>query len=303
MGTRIFTHNDADAVGCVLVAKRFCAPITSISYNSYQSIDKNLIEFLEAGDFTDTILIADISPSEETCQKLDTAYKQGAHIQLIDHHKTKMWINKYKWAICDDSTACAAKLLLLYYAKNDGDQKFRDLIEAINAWDLWKLGSKHRARGEQLNTLLKFIGKKEFLRSFGTNPSADMESPYVEILSYLEKSKNAYVKRVIKEQLRKTEYRMDDLGNTFKIIFATDYISNIGNAALEDEDSEDLKYVVIINPAYGTCSLRGRPGETDVSAIAQKLGGGGHAAAAGFKIDSKERISRHVANLLGRIDS
>jgi len=308
MATYLYTHNDLDALGCAIVAELVYGNVTSTSYNSYQTIDGNIDRLLETGIGEDNLLlIADICPSEETCEKLDAAHRAGNRIQLVDHHKTKMWVNKYKWAICDDSTACGAKLLWLLnkqaHQNIQDAEEYSKLIEAINAWDLWKLDSEHRERGERLNTLLKFIGRKEFLASFQKNPNADKAIPYAHVINYLEKSKNDYVKKVLREQLHKARYYMDDLGNTFKILFVTDYISDVGNAALADKDSEDLKYVVMINPVYGTCSLRAREGEIDVSTIAQRLGGGGHRAAAGFKTDVKERIERQIYKLLTKIDS
>lgn len=309
MTTYLYTHNDLDALGCAIVTRLLYGESIKISYNSPFAIDESLIQALETENFEDSdqMLVADISPSKETCVKINEAYKKGLRVQLIDHHKTKMWINKYKWAICDDTSACGAKLLWIYNSpahetiKNDAE--YTQLIEAINAWDLWKTESPHRARGEELNSLLKFIGKTEFLESFLKNPQADSATPYSHIIGYLQRNRDKYVKRIIKDQLRKTNYHMDDLGNTYKIIFAGDYISEVGNAALNDEDSEDLKYVVIVNPNYGACSLRSRAGEVDVSAVAKRLGGGGHAGAAGFHLNSKERIARMVVKLLSTMDS
>jgi len=299
----IFTHDDLDGVGPVILCNAAKMDLSTVIYNNYESIDHNLNAFLESNEYAanDTLLITDITPSEEMCEKLDTYHRNKIKVILLDHHKTKSWVSNYSWATYE-STSCGTRLVLQYLQPNIPDKDlYFELVEAINAWDLWKLQSNFRTRGENLNTLLRFIGTHDFVETFSTNPTADNEKPYSLIIQYLNKNKEEYVKKVIEDQLLQAAYHMDDLGNTYKILFATDYISEVGHAALVHPDCEDLKYIVIVNPTIGMCSFRSK--DVDISNIAKKLGGGGHPSAAGCRIDSKSKIERYVVSLLDRLDN
>ena len=167
---------------------------------------------------------------------------------------------------------------------------------------MWQLDSPYRKRSEQLNTLLGFIGKDAFVKAFLENLSADTNEPFKTIIEFLVARKNRYVSQVIRAQLAKTRCYSDGFRNRFKVIFATDYISEIGNAALGHPASEDLHYVCVINPILNSCSLRSRTGGVDVAAIASRFDGGGRPAAAGFPFEFTERIEANVWKLLNSLE-
>jgi nanoRNase/pAp phosphatase (c-di-AMP/oligoRNAs hydrolase) len=181
---------------------------------------------------------------------------------------------------------------------------YLDFVNAVTAWDLWQIESPHRKRGENLTSLLGFIGKEEFVTRFVHDPDADQRptSTLEAIIRHLNARKERYVAQVLKEQLTHARYRMDGLGNTFKIIFATDYISEIAHAALKQPDCEDLHYICVINPVTNSCSLRSREGETDIGQIAKLVGGGGHASASGFPAKMTNLIEETIFKLLNSIE-
>jgi len=311
MKVHVKTHNDLDAVGSVIVLR--CAgkiagiTVSSVSYHTYTGIDdaiKNHLKSKHVGK-DDLLLITDICPSNDILDLLDAAHQKGVNIRLLDHHKTKVAANKYDWATVDIDK-CATELVFdAYYRKMHPPSDFfgiHEFVDAVCAWDLWKLESKHRNRSVKLNTLLGFLGKNDFINEFMENIDADKLSPFREVLKHLEKRKNRYVNQVIKKQLEAARCYKDGYNNRFKVIFATDYISEIGNAILDHQDAIDLEYVCVINPTWNTCSLRARKGGVDVGSIAKFFGGGGHPGAAGFPCEFTESIEAKVWQLLNRIN-
>jgi uncharacterized protein len=304
MAWHLKLHNDLDAVGSRIVAEASkCTPIASTSYHTYKTIDAAIINYIKNKEFSngDTLLICDICPTRETALLIDNEVKNGLDVLLIDHHITRAWVKKYPWAIVDCLGKSATEILFnLYEAKVSG--KYYDFVQAVTAWDTWKLDSPYRKRGEQLNTLLGFIGKDAFAQSFVHNYDADAKEPFKTIIEYLIAKKNRYVSQVIRSQLEKTRCYVDGFRNKFKIIFATDYISEIGHAVLDHPASEDLHYVCVINPIINACSLRARTGEVDVQVIAKHFDGGGHPGAAGFPFNFTEDIEAKVWKLLNSLE-
>jgi oligoribonuclease NrnB/cAMP/cGMP phosphodiesterase (DHH superfamily) len=220
---------------------------------------------------------------------------------LIDHHKTRAWVNKYDWAIVDlDKSATE---ILFYQFENKQSGIYFDFVQTISAWDLWKEDSPYRKRAKQINNLLGFIGKDAFVRSFVKNLNADKTEPFKTIIEYLIAKKKRYVSQVIRIQLEKTRLYVDGFRNKFKIIFATDYISEIGSEILAHPASEDLDYICVINPVINSCSLRARKGGIDVQIIAKHFDGGGHASAAGFPFNFTDDIEAKVWKLLNSLEN
>lgn len=302
MAYHLKLHNDLDAVGCRIVAEISELEIASTSYHSYKTIDGAITHFIKKKEFSngDTLLICDICPVKETALLIDKEVKNGLDVVLIDHHKTRSWVNKYNWAIVDLNKSATEILFYLNEGKQSGI--YFDFVQSISAWDLWKLDSPYRERSEQLNNLLGFIGKDVFVKKFVENLNADKAEPFKTIIEHLLAKKQRYVSQVIRDQLEKTRLYVDGFRNKFKIIFATDYISEIGSQILMHPASEDLDYVCVINPIMNSCALRSRREEFDVQMIAKQFDGGGHASAAGFPFNFTDDIEARVWKLLNGLE-
>jgi oligoribonuclease NrnB/cAMP/cGMP phosphodiesterase (DHH superfamily) len=302
MAYHLKLHNDLDAVGCRIVAELSNLEIASTSYHTYSDIDAAILNYINNKEFSegDTLLIGDICPSTETAVIIDKEVKNGLDVELIDHHKTRAWVKQYDWAHVDLTKSATEILFFLF--ENKASVIYSDFVKAISAWDMWQLESLYRKRGEQLNNLLGFIGKNAFVTSFGKNLTADLVEPYKTILEHLEARKVQYISQVIRTQLEQARCYVDGFRNKFKVIFASDYISEIGNAILAHPESSDLDYVCVINPIFNACSLRARENGTDVSSIAKFMGGGGHPAAAGFPFSFTEAIEAKVWSALNHLN-
>jgi len=302
MAVHLKLHNDFDAVGVRIVAQISELEIASTSYHTYKNIDEAILNYIKNKEFSDgdRLLIGDICPTKETALHVDNAVKSGLDVVLVDHHKTRAWVSKYEWATVDIEKSATEILFYLYESKVQGT--YFDFIKTVTAWDIWQLDSPYRERAEQLNTLLGFIGKGAFVKAFVANLAADSTEPFKTIIEFLLSRKKRYVNQVIRNQLEKTRGYADGLRNKFKIIFATDYISEIGHAVLAHPASEDLHYVCVINPITNACSLRARKGEVDVQAIAKKFAGGGHPGAAGFQFNFTDDIEAKIWKLLNSLE-
>lgn len=311
MDYHVKTHSDLDGAGCRLVLQLAGFPIRSTTYHTYQNIDDAILSFFlrhleEFPNREVTLFITDICPTLETCAKVDKLVKinDSLNVQLYDHHVTRKKASKYSWATVNTATS-ATEILWERYSERISWKlgEFQQLVSAISAWDMWKMDSPFRQRGEKLNSLLGFIGKEDFVSRFSEDPFSDKKEPFLSICKYLEKRKENYVRKVIKDQLFDTPYHMDGLGNTFKIIFATDYISDLAYAALDHPEFEDLHYICVVNPLSNSCSLRSRQEDNvNVEQVARKLNGGGHPKAAGFPFRVLPGVEREVFKVLNSLE-
>jgi len=304
MAYHLKLHNDFDAVGIRILAEISGFDIASTSYYTYKTIDNAILSYFNNKEYSknDELLIGDICPSKPVAEQIDQQHKLGKRIQLIDHHKTRAWASKYPdWATVNLTKSATE----LFYRTVQGDipGRYANFALTVTAWDLWKIDSPLRKRAEELNTLLGFIGKDNFVKEFVNCIHADKAEPFKSIIQYLMDRRDRYVTQVIRTQLHKAKYHMDGFGFTFKILFATDFISDIGNAALQATDTADLHYVCVINPVSDTCSLRARVGGVDISKIAWLLGGGGHAGASGFPFKFTKDIENTIWKLLNSTEA
>ena len=279
---KLITHRDLDGVGCAVLAKKFLN-ISDIVYCTYDNID----ETIKNTDPKQTIIITDICPSQDVCKN----FNKFDDLILIDHHKTKIWLNKYKWAIFDQSK-CGTWLFSEWLLKNHVlEDDVINFCEAINAWDLWKLDSPYRTRGENLNNLLRFIGFDEFVDKFSKDIKADINQ-FSELISILDKRKIRFIKETVDKQLPQAMMRKDGKGRKYKILVVNEYVSEIGEEVLTRD--KEIDYVVMLS--WNKCFLRSK--KVDVSRIAKNLGGGGHAGAAGFIYNSRSKIESYIQRLL-----
>jgi oligoribonuclease NrnB/cAMP/cGMP phosphodiesterase (DHH superfamily) len=305
MSTRVFTHVDLDGMGCSLLLN-IAGLVARTEFHDYDSIEGSLIQ-ASSNPKVKNIIITDISPTDSTAQLLSHS---GKVVRLYDHHKTRSFIAKYLWAIYNKDK-CGTELVfdaLETLAKEHNlhvefakEPKYIEFVETVSAWDMWKTSSPYRKRGENLNTLLGFLGREKFLSIFKENINADMVDPLKTCLEHMNDRKARYINSVLKKQLKSAKFYVDGLGNQFSILFANEFISEIGHAALEHVDFEGVAYICVVNPVVNSCSLRSRD-NIDVSSIAATLNGGGHTNAAGFPFKMTDQIENNIFKLLNSLE-
>jgi len=314
----VFTHGDLDGWMCALLAIIAYGWDTTVRYCNYNDIAEIIGRFLDSVKGMKTkpfVLITDISPPKEICDRIDAMAKEGMFagapdgngVALIDHHDTVDWLDGYGWAILDTSL-CGAKLVFDLMVKNQDVRKqfgnkvgeYGALVDAVDAHDRWIEKSPQWQRAEGLALLSKFIGKQEFIKTFYDDPEADQNRKFGPTIMYLKKALDDYVTGVISNQAKPENMHKDKAGNTYALLIADRNSSEIGNTLLKQ--FKDVDYVVVINAPYSKCELRAREsGNVHVGEIAKAKGGGGHKAAAGFETPSiKNALTRTVTAIFAK---
>jgi oligoribonuclease NrnB/cAMP/cGMP phosphodiesterase (DHH superfamily) len=303
MKTFLVTHSDLDGIGAAVIAKKAIPNLWSISYQDYPTIDGYINILLQRKDLqkNDFLLIADISPSLETCKLLDERANEIT-IKMFDHHDSKAWIRNYPWATFNDSTCGTLQVYEEFVQCDPQLQNYKEFADSVEAWDNWRLTSAFRARGEALHNLHKLIGTQDFVDAFVASPNADKEEPYKSLMKFVEQKKNRIVGAAVASALERPLIRIDSLGRSFIIVFATDYVSEIAHAILAHPDYSDLKYVVVYNQIFETCSLRSSVGGADVGDLAKRLNGGGRKDTAGFPYYTKKITEENLFKFINSIE-
>lgn len=282
----LITHVDLDGTGCAIVFKKKY-PDIEIEFRNHDSINKRAEELIQEKNLYDKIYFADITPSEEVGMKLVNDDK----FVLIDHHVTQSYLEGKRTYSLD---YCGAYLSAIYLFGNIEDNydlestslsgKEKAFIYSIDAWDTWKLNSDFRKNGEQLNFLCFYLGLENFVEEFKNFNALEGENKI--IAQVLQKQEEKYQKNKIKQLVED----IDEDGNKYYKVFIGETHTSIGQI-LDQIDLEDKKYVAFIN--LNDKNVRVNSKDFDVSNIAKKYGGGGHANSAKFWIkDYKIKYGR-----------
>jgi oligoribonuclease NrnB/cAMP/cGMP phosphodiesterase (DHH superfamily) len=297
MSTKVLTHGDLDAGGCVTVIKLFVDPEADVEWCDYNRIDDAVLEFIEKPTH-DHLILADISPTFGVFEKLSAAvHKTPAPFtcHVIDHHKTRDWLGAVPrdWVTFDTSVSATELCAQRYGA----DASYKEFARVVTAYDLWQKKSPLRKASEGMNDLFWFLGRDEFVASAMENAMFNYDEKYQYIIEHLEAQRERTVYGVIKAQLGEhPEVYMSREGHTYLMVVASRYSSELASRILVEYPH--VGFAVVVNVQFNKLELRARDGETDVGKIAAARGGGGHQAASGFVVKSFSDIAKDVAQAL-----
>lgn len=199
----VFTHNDLDALGCVLNINNFLPQNTEYFYTNYANIDQivtNIIEFVETND-VDKMIIADVSFGDNK-KAMDDLYRlkvEGKVKSLLffDHHLyPDGFFDDYPSMLCRyDKGRCATKILNDFFVKEMGfGHTIEALSDLINIYDIWLKDSPHFDRAQDLND---YFWRKVYSPEYG---SIDKLIPLFKDVNYgLPKDFNDEVKDIHSE--------------------------------------------------------------------------------------------------------
>lgn len=296
----ILTGSGLDSIGTILVLNAAGVKTKNVEFHSYESVDNAAINAVRKAKYGDSVFITNITPSENACAAITAALVPGVSFLLADHHYSRRYVRAYPWALFDTTKSSSTLLYEKFYQKLP--PAMEGLVEAINSWSMWQTDSPCRTRAEQLNNLLSFVGKSEFINIFNNNPNADQSEPWKSIIICIEKRKDKYVQDVVNEAKKDPSVYIDGLTFKFKIAFSKDYVSDVARKLLHDPEYADIDYVVVVNPFNNRCSLRSR--SIDVRVVAKALHGGGNwrKDTAGFPLPIKEHALSRVVEMLQKIN-
>lgn len=231
----------------------------------------------------DRVYIVDFSFKQDV---LIDMCKSVEAVIVLDHHRTAQ-ADLENWTeapanlkVVFDMTRCGARITYDFFDAGVHLNVPLTLIDYIQDRDLWtwKLyGSKAVSAwistfGEGFDSFSVIIDGFNQLGLTGVVAAGEA------VLDYQ--------KQVVEKHLKSVEvYNL--LGHKVAVVNATTMVSEICHEALARHPEADfaLSWQDLVKENKRVFSLRGRKGGVDVSEVAKKLGGGGHASAAGFTMD------------------
>lgn len=150
----VFTHNDLDALGCMLnieykfpgVKKKYF----HTNYSNIPTIVDDIEKHIKANGNTH-ILIPDVSFSDNK-EHMERLYTLGKCIH-IDHHlyPDGFWDGFPDMKVVWDKTKCATLLCNEYFGNKGKCEALDKISYLIDIYDLWQVDSPHFAFSQDLN--------------------------------------------------------------------------------------------------------------------------------------------------------
>jgi uncharacterized protein len=265
--TTLLTHTDLDGVGCAVVMGG-SRPDAGTELVENGAIDERVRAVL-ADRLADApaheVVVADHAIDAVTADAADRFLAAGGRFVLLDHHRSSQHLAGRPWATVDEDHS-ATGLLFAHLGRPPAFAAFAGLVDDHDLW-------RHRdPRSARLASLLALIGSDRFLARFREDPDIELREGERLLVDGEEARREDYLRRKV-EQARTAEIG----GRRWAICYAEQYQSDLAERLMERLGAAAT---AIVNPGRRTVSLRGRG--VDVSAIAERFGGGGHARAAAF---------------------
>ncbi|CAG7620333.1 Oligoribonuclease NrnB [Paenibacillus solanacearum] len=282
----LYTHNDLDGVGCGIVARCAFGEKAEIRYHSVSGLNQQVERFLERGKKKNYLFITDLSVNEANERGIDEFVKSGGKVRLIDHHKSALHLNEYSWGhvqvAYDNGKLASATSLFYEYLVQNGllkpSQGLEQFVELVRLYDTWEWEREGELQAKRLNDLFYMVSIEEFEEKMAERLERGGAFSFDEfeekILDMEEEKIERYVRR------KKRELVQARIHNRYVgIVHAESYHSELGHEL--GKDNPHLDYIAILNMGGKKISFRTVHDQIDVSDIAGRYGGGGHAKAAG----------------------
>jgi uncharacterized protein len=262
----LLTHTDLDGAGGAVV----WSVATGEPYRLVENgeVDAAVTAALEEAD---EVVLADHSVSWDLVPVIDSHIATGRRFTMLDHHKSAIGLAAHPWATVDLARS-GTGLLWDFVGRPSAVADFARLVEDH---DLWRHTDR---RSAQLAALLGLLGNDRFIERFTRDPRVEFTEAELLLMEVETRRRVDYIER----KLTQAEV-VDKGGKRWAICFAEQYQSDLAEALME---RLGVGATAIVNASRATVSLRGR--DVDVSLIARRFGGGGHARAAAFSAAGKD---------------
>lgn len=289
---KLLSHNDLDGVGCGILAKLAFGKDVNVRYNSIGGLNREVEWFLEHEDKDTFLFITDLSVNEENEKRIEEFYQAGGKVQLIDHHKTSLDYNNFKWGhvVVEDNEGkltSATSLLYDYLTENGILQRtdaLSEFVELVRQYDTWEWEKNNNQQAQRLNALFYLVSIEEFeekmLERLKTDEHFHFDEFETRILDMEEEKIDRYIRRKRRE-LVQAQIKEHFAG----IVYAESYHSELGNEL--GKEYPHLDYIAILNIGGKRIGFRTIHDDVDVSEVAAKFGGGGHAKASGCSMSDE----------------
>ncbi len=286
---KLLSHNDLDGVGCGILGKLAFGEDVKVRYNSISGLNREVEWFFENEDKRTTLFITDLSVNEKNEQRINEFYQEGGKVQLIDHHKTALHYNDYPWGHVmvedqDGKLTSATSLLYDYLISHqfiEESNAIREFVELVRQYDTWEWEKNENQDAQRLNALFFLVSIDEFeekmIQRLKTSDHFYFDEFEKKILDMEEDKIDRYIRR------KRRELVQTELDGLFAgVVYAESYHSELGNEL--GKEYPHLDYIAILNIGGKRMGFRTIHDHIDVSEVAGKYGGGGHAKASGCSL-------------------
>jgi oligoribonuclease NrnB/cAMP/cGMP phosphodiesterase (DHH superfamily) len=266
--TTLLTHTDLDGVGCAVVfsgARPGQGPIELVENGAIDGRVRGALAARIGDAAGHEVLVTDHGVDAATADAADEFVDAGGRFLLLDHHRSSLHLSGRSWATIDPDRSATG--LLFDHLGRPG--AFAELVRLVEDHDLWR---HHDPRSARLAALEGLLGAERFLARFTEDPSVELRDGERLLVDQEEARREDYLRRKV-EQARVVEIG----GRRWALCYAEQYQSDLAERLMSELGVEAT---AIVNPGRRTVSLRGRG--VDVSGVAERFGGGGHARAAAF---------------------
>lgn len=307
MKIKLFTHTDLDGIGCAIIGE-LAFPGINIEYCDYENVNEKIKQYIETEEYRnyDTTFITDISVNKEVAELIDNVFTQEHEFVLLDHHKTALWLNEYKWVDVSEGlvdrknsgTWMFYQNILLFYipelhTRYNLLENAESFVELVRQYDTWEWKNKYNnILPKQVNDLMYIVGREEFINKvlyqFNIMREFDLTEEDFKLLQRNQEKIDKYIeskdKLIIVKEIQ---------GYKAGVVFAEQYHSELGNRL--SELHPELDFIAMINPSH-SISYRTVKGKIDLSVVAKIYGGGGHPQSSGSPIGDYTRSE--IVNLM-----
>ncbi len=266
--TTLLTHTDLDGVGCAVVfagSRPGQGPVELVEIGAIDGRVRETLASLDGRAGGHEVIVADHVLDPETADAVDRFVAAGGRFRLLDHHRSSLPLRVRTWATVDEDRS-ATGLLFDHLGR---PAAFADFARLVEDHDLWRHEDPRSAR---LATLLGLIGADRFLARFRDDPRVELRDGEQLLVDSEDGRREDYLRRKV-EQARVAVIG----GQRWAVCYAEQYQSDLAERLMSELG---VAATAIVNPGRRTVSMRGRG--VDVSRIAERYGGGGHARAAAF---------------------
>lgn len=286
---KLLSHNDLDGVGCGILAKLAFGKDVAVRYNSISGLNYEVEWFLENDSPKTSLIITDLSVNEENEKKLEEFHQAGGKVQLLDHHKTALHFNEYEWAeviVEDEESKLTSATSLFYgylqkYERIEPSEAISEFVELVRQYDTWEWEKNENEEARRLNALFFLLSIDEFeekmIHRLQTNEHFFFDEFEEKLLDMEETKAERYIRCKRRELV---QIKVNEL--FAGVVYAESYHSELGNEL--GKDNPHLDYIAIINIGGKRMGFRTIHDHVDVSEVAGRYGGGGHAKASGCQL-------------------
>jgi len=288
---KLLTHNDLDGVSCGILAKLAFGKEVHVRYNSVSGLDREVAWFLE-NDREKMLYITDLSVNEENEKNLEEFHQSGGKVSLIDHHKSALHFNDYEWASitveeAEDKLASATSLFYDHLVQNEHLQPsdaIAEYVELVRQYDTWEWERNENWAAQRLNALFFLVSIDEFEEKMIERLKGSDHFEFDEFEKRILDMEEDKIERYIRRKRREI-VQAEVNGLYAGIVYAESYHSELGNEL--GKEYPHLDYIAILNMGSKRIGFRTIHDDVDVSEVAGRYGGGGHAKASGCSMSEE----------------